>query len=159
MKMSIQIGDIAPDFELESTDGSLYKLSEEVAKTPVLLNFYIGDFGINCTNYMNIFNERLDDLLDLGISMIGINHDSMDSHTGFKKMTGLKWELLFDKDKNVAKTYGAIVGPGHMVTGFTNREFILVGKDMKVLYTWKAGVPKDLPEFDAVLNGVKEALQ
>ena len=30
--MSIQVGDIAPDFELESTDGSLFKLSEEVAK-------------------------------------------------------------------------------------------------------------------------------
>jgi hypothetical protein len=32
-------------------------------------------------------------------------------------------------------------------------------KDMKVLYTWKAGVPKDLPVFDEVLDGIKKALQ
>jgi peroxiredoxin len=108
---------------------------------------------------MNVFNERLDELLDLGISMIGINNDSMDSHKGFKKMIGLKWELLFDCDKNVAKSYGAIVGPGHMVTGFTNREFILIDRDMRAKYIWRAEVPKDLPVFDDVLNGVKVALQ
>ena len=157
--MSIQIGDVAPDFELEVTDGSLFKLSEEVKKGPVLLNFYVGDFGINCTNYMNIFNERFEELTGLGLSMVGVNHDSMDSHKGFKKALGLKWEILFDKDKTVAKSFGSIVGPGHMVTGFTNREFILIDKDMRVTYTWKASIPKDLPNFDTVLNGVKDALQ
>ena len=157
--MAIEINDIAPDFELESTDGSLFKLSEMVAKGPVLLNFYVGDFGINCTNYMNVFGERIEDLTDLGLTMVGINNDSMDSHQGFKRALGLKWEILHDKDKNVAKSFGAIVGPGHMVTGFTNREFYLIGKDMKVAYTWKAGIPKDLPVFDEVLNGIKEALQ
>ena len=157
--MTIGINDIAPDFELESTDGSLFKLSEMVAKGPVLLNFYVGDFGINCTNYMNVFGERFEELTDLGLTMIGINNDSMDSHLGFKRALGLKWEILFDKDKNVAKSFGAIVGPGHMVTGFTNREFYLIDKDMRVLYTWKAGVPKDLPVFDEVLEGIKNALQ
>ena len=157
--MSIQIGDLAPDFELESTDGSLFKLSREVKKAPVLLNFYVGDFGINCTNYMTKFCERFEELTDLGITMVGVNNDSMDSHNGFRKAIGLKWDILFDKDKEVAKSFGSIVGPGHMVTGFTNREFILVGNDMNVMFTWKASVPKELPEFDDILNGVKNALQ
>lgn len=155
----MEVNDIAPDFELESTDGSLFKLSEMASKGPVLLNFYVGDFGINCTNYMNVFGERFEELTDLGLVMVGINSDSMDSHMGFKKALGLKWDLLFDKDRVVAKAFGSIVGPGHMVTGFTNREFHLIDKDMKVIYTWKASVPKELPVFDDVLNGVKAALQ
>ena len=42
-----------------------------------------------------------------------------------------------DKDKAVSKQYGAIVGPGHMVSGFTNREFFLVGKDAEILFTYR----------------------
>lgn len=156
--MPIEAGDAAPDFELESTDGSLFRLSDEVGRKPVLLNFYVGDFGINCTDYMGRFNERIDELLGLGISFVGINDNSMESHEGFKKRMGLKWELLEDKGKKVAASYGSIVGPGHMVTGFTNREFHLVGRDMKVLFTWKSSMPKELPTFDAILEGVKSAL-
>lgn len=155
----MQVNDIAPDFELESTDGSMFRLSDMVQKTPVLLNFYVGDFGINCTNYMNVFRDRFEELAELGLVMVGINNDGMESHAGFKRAIGMKWEILFDRDKHVAKSYGAIVGPGHMTTGFTNREFHLVGKDMRILYVWKASVPKELPNFDEVLNSLKAALQ
>lgn len=156
--MSIEVGDTAPDFELESTDGDLFRLSEEVGKRPILLNFYVGDFGINCTNYMTKFNERIGELLDLGVSFVGINDNSMESHAGFKKTLGVKWELLEDRGRKVATEYGSIVGPGHMVTGFTNREFYLVGKDMRILFKWRSSVPKELPIFDTILDGVRSAL-
>ena len=159
MKMAIGIGDTAPDFSLPCTNGSTFVLSEEVKNGPVLLNFYVGDFGINCTNYMTKFCERIQEMDDLGVRTVGINDNSMDSHTGFRKAIGLKWELLFDKDKEVAKAYGAIVGPGHMVTGFTNREFILVDGEMKVRFVWRSSVPKELPVFDDILDGVKSAIQ
>ena len=58
----------------------------------------------------------------------------------------------------ISKEYGAIVGPGHMVSGFTNREFFLIGKDRKILYTWKAPIPKVLPELDEIVEGIEKAL-
>lgn len=157
--MTVNVNDRAPDFELGSTDGSRFRLSDMTGQGPVLLNFYVGDFGINCINYITKFNERIDELTDLGVTFVGINSDSMESHIGFKSARGIRWELLFDKDKTVAKEYGAIVGPGHMVTGFTNRELFLVDTDMTVRYKWKAAIPKDLPQFDDVLAGVRAALQ
>jgi hypothetical protein len=45
-----------------------------------------------------------------------------------------------------------------MTTGFTNREFYLVGKDMTVLFKWRSSVPKELPEFDMILDGVQHVL-
>lgn len=156
--MAIEVGDTAPDFELESTDGSLFKLSEEIKKHPVMLNFYVGDFGIRCTDYMNVFNERIDELTSLGVGFVGINDCGMDSHKGFRDRLALKWELLEDRGRKVATEYGSLVGPGHMTTGMTNREFYLVGNDMKVLFKWRSSVPKELPTFEEILEGAKSQI-
>ena len=156
--MKYNVGDTVPDFEMESTDGTVFRLSEAVKRNPVLVNFYVGDFGINCTNYMTKFNERIGEIASLGVTFVGVNDNPMDGHKVFKQRLGLKWELLFDKDRKTATAYGCLVGPGHMTTGFTNREFYLVGKDMTVLFKWRSSVPKELPEFDAILDGVTHAL-
>ncbi len=156
--MTIEVGDKALDFELESTDGTVFRLSEAVKDGPVLVNFYVGDFGIRCQDYMTRFNERIDELFALGVRIVGVNDNAMDSHKAFKSRMGLKWELLFDKDRKTATAYGCLVGPGHMTTGFTNREFYLVDRDMKVLFKWRSSVPKELPEFDMILDGVQHVL-
>ncbi|MBO4551996.1 MAG: redoxin domain-containing protein [Candidatus Methanomethylophilaceae archaeon] len=152
------VGDKAPDFTLESTSGESFNLYKELEKGPVLLNFYVGDFGINCTNYLSKFIESYDRISELGVRMVPLNPDSLDSHKLFKQRLGAPFEFLFDKDKAVSKQYGAIVGPGHMVSGFTNREFFLVGKDAEILFTWKAPIPKVLPELDEIVEGIKKAL-
>lgn len=156
--MTIEVGDKAPDFELESTDGSKFRLSEAVKEKPILVNFYVGDFGIRCQDYMTRFNERIGELFALGVGMVGVNDNAMDSHKAFRDRLGLKWELLFDKNKAVATEYECLVGPGHLTTGFTNREFYLVDRDMNVLFKWRSPEPKVLPEFDEMLDGIKKAL-
>ncbi len=156
--MALEVGDTAPDFTVDSTSGEKFNLYTELKKGPILLNFYVGDFGINCTNYMAKFIESYDKISELGVRMVPINPDSLDSHKLFKERLGAPFDYLFDKDKEVSKQFGAIVGPGHMVSGFTNREFFLIDKDGKIRYTWKAPIPKVLPELDEVVEGVKKAL-
>lgn len=41
----IQVGDSAPDFELRRTFGETVRLSDLVGRGPVLLAFYVFDFG------------------------------------------------------------------------------------------------------------------
>ena len=155
--MALDVGDVAPDFTVESTEGS-FNLYSALEKGPILLNFYVGDFGINCTNYMTKFIESYGRIEELGVRLVAINPDSMDSHKLFKGRLGAPFEFLFDKDKIVSKQFGAIVGPGHMVSGFTNREFYLVDRDGTVRYKWRSSIPKELPEPDAILDGVRKAL-
>ena len=156
--MALETGDTAPDFTVESTDRERFCLYDELKEGPVLLNFYVGDFGINCTNYLTKFIESADRISSLGVKMILINPDSMDSHRLWKSRLGIPFEVLHDRDQKVSREFGAIVGPGHMVSGFTNREFFLIGKDGRILYTWKAGTPKELPEVNEIAKGVAEAL-
>ena len=156
--MAFEVGDFAPDFELKSTSESMFKLSEEVKKGPILLNFYIADFGINCTTYMTSFSENYEKLSKY-VKMVGINNDGFESHKMFKQRMKLQWDLLFDENKKVANEYGSIVEPGHRVSGFTNREFYLIDKDLKIIYKWRSEIPKQLPVFDEIFEGVVKALQ
>ena len=156
--MALEVGDKAPDFTVDSTSGKKFNLYDELKNGPILLNFYVGDFGINCTNYMTKFIESYGRIEELGVRMIPINPDSLDSHKLFQSRLGAPFEFLFDDKKAVSNMFGAIVGPGHMVSGFTNREFFLIDRDGTIRYTWKAPMPKVLPEVDEIVEGVKKAL-
>ena len=156
--MTLSIGDKAPDFTAENTEGKTFSLYEELRNGPILLNFYVGDFGINCTNYMSKFIEQFDRIKETGVRFVAINNDSMDSHKMFKDRLGAPYEFLFDKDKETAKKYGAIVGPGHLVTGFTNREFYLIDRDGTIKFIWRSPEPKVLPTVDVIVDGIKASL-
>lgn len=157
--MTLNIGDRAPDFTVKSTEREAFNLYEELKNGPILLNFYIGDFGINCTNYMSKFVESYGRIEELEVRMIPINPDSLDSHRLWKERMGAPFEFLFDEGKKVSDQYGAIVGPGHMVSGFTNREFFLVNKDGTIGFIWRAPMPKVLPTLDEIVEGVRKGLE
>ncbi len=154
----MNVGDKAPDFTVASTDRDSFDLYEQLKDGPILLNFYVGDFGINCTNYMSKFIEQYDRITSAGVRMVTINNDNMDSHKMFKDRLGAPFEFLYDQDKTVAKEYGAIVGPGFMVTGFTNREFYLIDRDGTIRFIWRSPQPKVLPTVDEIVEGIKASL-
>ncbi len=154
----MNVGDKAPDFTVASTDRDSFDLYEQLKDGPILLNFYVGDFGINCTNYMSKFIEQYDRITSAGVRMVTINNDNMDSHKMFKDRLGAPFEFLYDQDKTVAKEYGAIVGPGFMITGFTNREFYLIDRDGTIRFIWRSPQPKVLPTVDEIVEGIKVSL-
>ena len=153
----LTIGDTAPDFTMPSTNGS-FSLYEALEENPILLNFYIGDFGINCTNYMTKFIELKDEFDSTGVRIICINPDSLESHRMWKDRMGSPFEYVHDEKQSVSKEYDAIVKESPLVKGFTNREFYLIGKDAKIRYIWKSPVPKILPEMSEILEDIKKVI-
>src|SRR3954462_8047318 len=99
------VGDIAPDFELDGTDGP-FKLSAHRGERVVLL-FYPGDFTPVCTKQFCSYAERADDMSALDATVGGISAQDVDSHTKFGTENDIPVPLLADPDKKVAKAYGA----------------------------------------------------
>jgi peroxiredoxin Q/BCP len=100
-----QVGDPAPDFELEGTGGT-FKLSEHRGETVVLL-FYPGDNTPVCTRQFCSYRDHADDLEDLHATVVGISDQDLDSHAAFVAKHGLNVPLLADRDGAVAKLFGA----------------------------------------------------
>jgi thioredoxin-dependent peroxiredoxin len=105
MASAPQVGDLAPDFTLEGTDGS-FRLSEHRGQRVVLL-FYPGDETAVCTKQFCSYRDRADDMSALDAVVVGISHQDVESHEAFAEHHGLTVPLLADVDRSVAKAYGA----------------------------------------------------
>jgi len=154
----LEIGDAAPDFRMPSADRKEFHLYDELKKGPILLNFYVGDFGINCTMYMMKMIEHASSFKDIGVRIFPINPDGLENHRTFRDRLNSPYDHIHDIGQAVSKTYGAIVEESAIVKGFTNREFFLIDADGKIRFIWRAPTPKILPDMDEILSEVKKAL-
>lgn len=101
----IAVNDKAPDFSLEGDDGKLYRLSEHLGER-VLLVFYPGDNTPVCTRQLCEYRDGIESFADLGVSVVGISSDDLESHRDFRSKHDLPFVLLSDQDLDVAKKYG-----------------------------------------------------
>lgn len=124
----IKKGSHAPAFELPGTGGRTYRLSDYFG-TGVVLAFYPGDFTPVCTKQFCSYRDDGDRIESLGVPMLGISPQSVESHERFIADNGLNIPLLADDDRRVARAYG-VVGPG----GMLRRSIFLVDGDGIVRY-------------------------
>jgi thioredoxin-dependent peroxiredoxin len=116
------VGEPAPDFELDGTDGR-FRLSEHRGERVVLL-FYPADNTAVCTKQFCSYRDDAEELDALGATVVGISSQSLDSHEGFSAKHGLNVPLLADEGGAVAKEYGAYTP----VVG-TKRAVIVIDED------------------------------
>ena len=101
----INVNDRAPDFSLESDAGEDYSLSEHRGER-LLLVFYPGDNTPVCTAQLCEYRDGIESFAGLGVSVVGISSDSLESHQRFRSKHELPFALLSDPDLEVAKLYG-----------------------------------------------------
>jgi peroxiredoxin Q/BCP len=123
-----QVGDPAPPFELQGTGERAYRL-QDFRGQRVILAFYPGDFTPVCTKQFCSYRDDGDRIEALGVKMLGISPQSVESHEHFASHHGLTIPLLSDPGKSVARSYG-VVGPA----GFIRRSVFLVDGDGVLRY-------------------------
>lgn len=104
-----QIGQLAPAFNLPSSDGKNLQLKDFQGKWLVLY-FYPADFTGGCTLQARRFQQDLPQYQKLNAQIVGVSVDSVDSHQKFCNSEGLKFPLLADTLGNIGAIYGAANG-------------------------------------------------
>jgi thioredoxin-dependent peroxiredoxin len=105
MAKTPKVGEQAPDFELQGTDGP-FKLSDHRGERVVLL-FYPGDNTMVCTKQFCSYRDRAEDFAALQATVVGISTQSLSSHEEFAAKHALQVPLLADTDNAVARAYDA----------------------------------------------------
>ncbi len=119
---SPKVGDAAPDFTLEGTEGT-FTLSEHRGERVILL-FYPGDNTPVCTRQFCSYRDNPETLDELGALVVGISSQDLDTHAGFVAKHGLNVPLLADIASTVAKSYGA-----HQRLRGTRRSVVIVDEE------------------------------
>jgi peroxiredoxin Q/BCP len=122
MLKQADVGQLAPDFELEGTDGR-FRLSEHRGERVVLL-FYPGDNTAVCTRQFCSYRDNADAFGALDATVVGISSQSVESHQGWTEKHGLNVPLLADEGGRVAKRYGA-----HTPLVGTKRAVVVIDED------------------------------
>jgi len=151
--MPIPVGSAAPDFVLKTkTSEGLedVKLSDHLAKGPVVLLFFPLAFTGVCTSEMCDISAGLSAYQQLGAKVIGISVDSPFAQEAWAKANNIQITLVSDLNKTVTKAYD-VVFPNLAGVGDTAaRAAFVIGKDGKVKYAEQTPTPKDLPDFEKV---------
>ena len=124
----LEIGDTVKDFNLTDEAGVDVSLVDLIAERSLILYFYPADFTPLCTAEACSIRDMHDEILDVGVNVVGISPQSERSHQRFKDQFKLPFPLLFDKNKKVIKAFG-VDGPFGMGV---RRATFLIGQDKKI---------------------------
>lgn len=109
--MSLQLGQVAPDFTLDSTQGSLH--FADYARDHWLVFFsHPKDFTPICTTELGAFAHRKAEFEQRGAKLLGLSVDSVTDHKAWAKDIAdvggseVGYPILADPDLEVAKQYG-----------------------------------------------------
>lgn len=102
--MTVQIGSIVPDFTLPGSNGKKVSLSAFRGKK-IILYFYPKDMTPGCTTEACDFRDYFSRLSDLGVVVLGVSADPIDSHEKFINKYELPFLLLSDEELQVAKLF------------------------------------------------------
>ncbi len=102
----IEVGKKAPDFTLAADDGKKIKLSS-LRGNPVVLYFYPRDDTPGCTREACAFRDQKSEMTKLGVTVLGVSPDTVESHVKFRDKFELNFPLLADRSHKVAEKYGA----------------------------------------------------
>ncbi|RYE10673.1 MAG: peroxiredoxin [Hyphomicrobiales bacterium] len=100
----LEIGKTAPDFTLPDDRGGTFKLSAHRGK-PVVVEFYCEDGTEGCEVENREFSALASEFGKLGVELVAISPQSVESHRKFSEKNGFVQPLLSDADLKANRAY------------------------------------------------------
>jgi peroxiredoxin Q/BCP len=146
-------GDTAPLFTGQDQDGKDFKLADHIGKKIVLLYFYPKDFTGGCTKEACGLRDRMGDLQTNNVEVIGVSHDSVESHKKFAEKYDLNFTLVSDPDGKIIAMYDVKMP----LMPMSKRVSFLIGLDGKIIHMTDAMNPQThFDEMKTTIDGLKK---
>jgi peroxiredoxin Q/BCP len=156
--VELKVGDMAPDFNLQGTDGKMHKLSDYRGKQAVVVAWFPKAFTQGCTIECKSLAENGDRIRRFQVAYFMASVDTIEDNTKFAKATSVTlgqgdtarvvekkeadFPMLADPTKEVATKYG-VLNPQR---GFANRWTFYIDKSGRIAYIDKAVRPETSAE-------------
>lgn len=158
--MSVQLGDTAPDFTQDSTEGPIH-FNEWAGNSWVVLFSHPKDFTPVCTTELGTVARLKPDFDKRNVKVIGLSVDPLKDHAGWSKDieetqgTALNFPLIADADRSVSTLYG-MIHPNADNT-FTVRSVFIIGPDKKIKLslTYPASTGRNFQEILRVIDSLQ----
>jgi thioredoxin-dependent peroxiredoxin len=158
--MAIRLGDVAPDFSAETTEGPI-NFHEWLGDGWGVLFSHPKDFTPVCTTELGAFAARKAEFDERNTKIIGLSVDDVASHEKWKgdiaetQGSALNFPLIGDENHKVADLYD-MIHPNANDT-LTVRSVFIIGPDKKVklTLTYPASTGRNIDEILRVLDSLQ----
>lgn len=161
MNGNVRIGQIAPDFEAQTTFGKV-KLSDYRGKWLVLFS-HPGDFTPVCTTEMIAFAKACTYFKSLNTELLGLSIDSNSSHLAWMYdiycRTGIKipFPIIADRSGEIARKYGMISNNVSNTETVRNVYIIDPNGIIRLILVYPLNVGRCIPEILRAVNALQIA--
>lgn len=134
---ALKVGDPAPDFMAQASLGgtvSTFSLADNLKHGPVVLYFYPAAFTPGCTLEAHDFADAVDQFKQLGATVIGVSHDTIDKLNQFSvSECRSKFAVLADPDQHIIKAYDVVWAARPQLASRTS---FVIAPDGKIIYAF-----------------------
>jgi mycoredoxin-dependent peroxiredoxin len=151
---ALEVGQKAPDFELQSTKGGKLKLSDLKGKN-VLINFYVLDFSPTWIKDLQTSgSDNYDKFQAENTEVLGISANAPFSQKAFADFAKINYPLLSDQTGKVMQAFGVY----NEARRLAKRSYVIIDKEGVVRYLniRPSNSAKDLLSTEQLLNEVKK---
>lgn len=124
----LKVGDPAPDFKLQASDGNSYSLSQFRGKQAVVIAWFPKAYTSGCTVECKSLAENGDLIRKYDVTYFMASVDPLEDNIGFAKETKADFPLLSDPTKGIARAYGVL-----QMETFAKRQTFYIGVDGNIL--------------------------
>ena len=158
--MSLRLGDIAPDFSAETTQGHI-NFHEWLGNSWGMLFSHPGDFTPICTTELGKTALLKGEFEAKGVKVIAVSVDDLDSHNKWvpdiEELSGVKmnFPIIADENRNVATLYD-MIHPNASEKA-TVRSVFIIGPDKKIklTLTYPASTGRNFQELLRVIDSLQ----
>ena len=158
--MALRLGDLAPDFQADTTDGPI-SFHEWIGDSWAVLFSHPKDFTPVCTTELGYVARCKPDFDKRGVKVIGLSVDQTDSHKRWaediKETQGaaLNFPVIADPDHKIAELYDMI--HPEISDVFTVRSVFVIGPDKKIklMITYPASTGRNFDEILRVIDSLQ----
>lgn len=158
--MSLQLGDVAPDFKAQTTEGEI-SFHEWLGDSWGILFSHPADFTPVCTTELGEVARLKHEFDKRNTKVIAVSVDSVESHHQWipdineTQQATVNYPIIADEDRKVAELYGMIHPNATEKT--TVRSVFVIGPDKKIklTLTYPASTGRNFPEIIRVLDSLQ----
>ena len=158
--MALRLGDIAPDFEADTTEGRI-RFHEWIGDSWAVLFSHPKDFTPVCTTELGYVARCKPEFEQRGVKVIGLSVDPTDSHQRWAEDiketqgTALNFPVIADPDHKIAELYDMI--HPEISDVFTVRSVFVIGPDKKIklMITYPASTGRNFDEILRVIDSLQ----
>ncbi|MGE9311781.1 peroxiredoxin [Niabella sp. CJ426] len=158
--MSLRLGDIAPDFTAQSTEGEI-NFHEYLGEGWGILFSHPADYTPVCTTELGKTALLKEEFAKRNTKVLAVSVDPLDSHFGWRndinetQNTNVEFPILADPERNIATLYD-MIHPNASEKA-TVRSLFIIGPDKKVklIITYPASTGRNFTEVLRVLDSLQ----